>query len=178
MQLKIFLVMTLVLHHITNIKKQEAHKIFKAFLQKQNTYIKSKNEYDYRFNVFLHNLKEIEKESYAPKLDDKGRPLIGLSFDATSKAKGDVFTSYEREVNKFSILTDKEFANLYLMSYDTLYGDRTFLQKRKQRKYTFGYFKKYMQKFEKSIHSYINNFESNPTYNSKSFYNLKQFKNS
>ena len=73
---------------------------------------------------------------------------------------GITVTSYERAVNKFTLLSDKEFQNLYLMPYKALFGNKKYLKKRKDPKFSFQFFKKYME-------SYQNDFEEYNSYNNE-----------
>ena len=88
---------------------------------------------------------------------------------STRTTKKEKSLSYEKALNKFSLLTEKEFENIYLMKPEALTFDKSYIKKRKDPKYSYEYFKKLMNNFESSIdnfdqipYSYECNFPSFP----------------
>lgn len=69
--------------------------------------------------------------------------------------------SYEIEPNKFSLLTEKEFDNIYLMRPEAFTFDMSYIAKRKNPKYSFQYFRKLMGKFEATFDNFENLADSN-----------------
>ena len=168
MRLIAFFLPLILLHSNSCLTKKQAHSLFRAFLFNHKTRFGSKKEYDYRFDVFFKNLQSIEKENLEPTLDSKNRPMLGMSLHPKSKAKGTIHASYERAVNKFSLLTDKEFRNLYLMPYRALYGNKEYLAKRKQKIHSFEYFKTNYEKYNKTYQNYLH-YQNPNNYNCKCF---------
>ena len=144
----------LLIKYYQTIDKSEALKLFNTTFKDSIVQIKSKREYEYRFKVFYENLLEIESQSLEPKLDHKGRPLIGFSRSSEDKSKGDTNATFEKAVNKFSFLTDKEFENMYLMSYDALFKNQKYLQQRQNPTFTFSEFDSFSQNLLNNDHKY------------------------
>ena len=130
------------------ISRQKAEGLFKTTLKQTGTIYNSPKEYEYRFSIFLKNLNEIEAQVLEPKLDKKGRPLIGFSRSSLDKSKGLANATYEKAVNKFSFLTDIEFQNLYLMKPDVVFGNKEYLRKRQDPMYSFEYFKEQLEQYD------------------------------
>jgi len=154
MQLKKTLILMILTHIYQSISLEEATKLFRATLKQSVIKIKSSKEYEYRFKVFYQNLKEIENQKLEPKLDRKGRPLIGFSRSSVDNSKGAINSTYEKAVNKFSFLTDREFQNLFLMSHDVLFKNKKYLEQRIDPKYSFEEFKEYYRSIESSETEY------------------------
>ena len=133
-----------------NLSLHQSRILFNTTLNNMHKRINSKNEYDYRFKIFCQNLKEIQHESHQ---FDKN--LFGKhhkhSNNSVDHLKDKSITSYEIAVNKFSLLTDKEFDNIYLMKPKALTYDMSYISKRKNYKYSFKYFKQLYSKYENTF---------------------------
>lgn len=146
----------LILACARSIPKHKAKRLFQMTLKQTGTVMSSTKEFNYRFKIFLQNLKKIETQVLEPKLDSKGRPLIGFSLSGSDKSKGVANSTYEKAVNKFSFLTDKEFRNLYLMKPDVIFKDKKYLQKRNDPTHTFEYFKEQLEQYQNTTDDYDN----------------------
>lgn len=70
----------------------------------------SQQEMEYRFQIFLKNLRLLEDEPTFESAD--GKVLLGASPMARSRPK-----MYRKGINQFVDLSDQEFANYYLNPY-------------------------------------------------------------
>ena len=104
---------------------------------------------------FYNNLKQIQNQNKKRKIlrTNIKDHLIGSTYNSKKSLAKNILT-YEKAVNKFSLLTDQEFENLYLMKPEALTFDKSYIQKRKDPKYSYEYFKKLMNKWESSINDF------------------------
>lgn len=98
------------------LSKQKLFEKFQAKMEKSSLWKSwTANEKRFRFQVFLKNLKVINK-SVPPPLGKDGRPLLGM-----------VAASFRKGINKFAFLSDREFRDRFLISKSVLYAN-TFSQ--------------------------------------------------
>jgi hypothetical protein len=115
--------------------------------------IKSISEYNYRFKVFCENLKTIidsfDEDQF---LREQLYPLLGSNKEKQDKHnKKSTFT---KAINQFSILTDKEFEESYLLPFKDFFNDNEFLKHRRDPKYSFAEFEKYQKYFKNKVKQY------------------------
>ncbi len=98
--------------------------LFDKFRKKYQRKYTSKQELDYRFQIFLKNLRILKEE---PVFDDSdGTVLLGSSFggpQAFVSGGARPIKLYKKGINEFIDLTDEEFAEFYLLPEQILYQD-------------------------------------------------------
>ncbi len=103
---------------------QSDQELFDGFRKRYQKKYANEEEMNFRFQIFLKNLRILKEE---PKFESAdGKVLLGSSFHKTTSDSptllGMTFEkSYSKGINEFIDLTNDEFSSYYLLPYDSLY---------------------------------------------------------
>lgn len=129
------IVMSLVFFSLNCMTEKKSHSLYNECIKNFKVNIHSKSEYDYRYKVFVKNLKSIESEknirhylNKVPKgLIKKPKNTTSAGQDKPKKnpkdGKKKPNSSLELGINKFFFLTEDEFEYFYLLRRGTFFQD-------------------------------------------------------
>ena len=140
---KVLEILTLILFFVFNTESRTSlktrRKMFRKTIRNYKIKLRSKKEYQYRFEIFSKNLKIIEGSNESTT--DSGAFLIGSNGNIPYNPNSGSQNTYDLCVNYLAFLSEKEFKNMYLVSYREMFNDPNLSRQRKEYEHTFEYFK-------------------------------------